>query len=177
MHRIGALHPLSPGQAANTSLNAPAEPLPRRDPSPFLIRLLPRHSDADSIFRRDEMLRALGRIADGELHPLDCSVKSIAARAVVRGHGGAAVLADVAAVVGGEDHRLRHWDCSFTDLLAVDIKSDLSALAETAAGVGKLHAYLVLACRQRPRGFHVEVIHPRHVVAILELAVLRVKAP
>src|SRR6266404_4064250 len=123
------------------------------------------------------MLRALGRIADGELHPLDCSVKSIAARAVVLGHGGAAVLSDVAAVIGGEDHRLRHWDCSFADLLAVDIKSDLSALAETAAGVGKLHAHLVFARGQRLRGFHVEKIHSRHVIAVLELAVLRVEAP
>src|SRR6202023_2405289 len=105
------------------------------------------------------------------------SVESIAARAVVLRHGGAAVLADVAAVVGGEDHRLRHWDGPFADLLAVDIERDLSALAETAAGIGKLHAYLVLARRQCPRGFDVEVIHPRHVVAVFEFAVLRVEAP
>src|SRR5258708_21703188 len=101
----------------------------------------------------------------------------MAARAVVLGDRGAAVLADVAAVVGGEDHRLRHWDGSFADLLAVDIERHLSALAEAAAGVGKLHAYLVLPRRQRTRGFNVEVIHSRHVIAILELAVLCVEAP
>src|SRR5258708_22266655 len=119
-------------------------------------------------------MRVLGRIGDGELHPFDTSVESVATRAVVRGDGGAAVLAGVAAVVGGEDHRLRHWDGSFADLLAVDIERHLSALAEATAGIGKLHAYLTIARRQRPRGFHVEKIHSRHVVAVLELAVLRV---
>src|SRR5438132_10351195 len=144
--------------------------------SACLAHLLPCHSNADSIFRRDEVIQALGRIAYSELHPLDRSGERIAARAVVRRHWGAAVLADVAAVVGGEDHRLRHRDGSVADLLAVDIERHLAALAEAAAGVGKLHAYLVLARRQRTRGFNVEVIYSRHVIAVFELAVLRVEA-
>src|ERR1700674_2155630 len=139
--------------------------------------LLPCHSDADSFLRRDEVIRALGRVADGELHSLHRPVKSIAARAVVLRDGGAAVLADVAAVVGGKDHCLRHRDSPFADLLAVDIERHLSALAETAAGVGKLHAYLVLARRQHPRRFNIEMMHPGHVVAVFELAFLRVETP
>src|SRR5206468_3172289 len=109
------------------------------------FRLLPCHGDADSVLRRDEVIRALGRIADGELHPLDRSVERIAARAIVWGHRGAAVLPDIAAVVGGKDDRLRHWDRSFADFLAVDIERHLAALAEAATGISKLHAYLMLA--------------------------------
>ena len=44
------------------------------------------------------MIRALGRVADGELHPLDRSIESIAPRAIVLGDRGAAILADVAPV-------------------------------------------------------------------------------
>src|ERR1700746_479465 len=109
--------------------------------------------------------------------PLTVPLKAFAPGAVVLGHGGAAVLADVAAVVGGEDHRLGHWDDPFADLLAVDVERHVSALTEAAAGVGKLHADLVLARRQCPRGFNIKVIPPRHVVAIFELAVLGIEAP
>src|SRR6516162_2624108 len=119
-------------------------------PSPFLFGLLPRHGDADRILRRDEVIRALGRFADGELNTLYRSIKRIAARAVVLGHGGAAVLADVAAVIRGKDHRLSHRDGAFAHLLAIDIKRHLAALAEAASGIGKLHADLVLARRQCP---------------------------
>src|SRR5262249_31092305 len=107
----------------------------------------------------------------------DRAVESIAARAVVLRNGGAAVLADIATVVGGEDKRLRHWDGTFADLLAVDIERHLAALAETPTGIGKLHAYLVLARRQRPCSFNVVVIHAGDVVAVFERAVLRVEAP
>src|SRR6516162_10212477 len=51
--------------------------------------------------RRGEVIRALGRLADGELHPLDGPVETIATRAVVLGYRGAAILADIAAIVGG----------------------------------------------------------------------------
>ena len=70
------------------------------------------------------MIRALGRVGDGELHP----PLTAAALAVVLGHGGAAVFADVAAVIGGEDHRLRHWDGPFADLLASSLITPLKDL-------------------------------------------------
>src|SRR5215468_12052078 len=124
-------------------------------------QLLTRHRDADGLLRRDEVIRALGRFADGELHALYRAVERIAARAVVLGDGRTAVLADIAAIVGGEDKRLGHRDRAFADFLAVDIKRHLAALAEAAAGIGKLHAYLVLARRQCPRRLDVVVIHPR----------------
>src|SRR5262249_12602136 len=63
------------------------------------------------------MIQALGRFAYGELHPLDSSVECIASRAIVRGDRGAAVLPDIATVVGGEDHRLRRGNGPLADLL------------------------------------------------------------
>ena len=47
----------------------------------------------------------------------------------------------------------------FADLLAVDVQGHLAALAQAAAGVGELHAHLVLARGDRARGLDVEVLH------------------
>ena len=58
---------------------------------------------------------------------------------------GAAVLPDIAAVVGGEDHRLRHGNRPLADLLVINIERHLAALAKTAASIGELYAQLVLA--------------------------------
>src|SRR5215469_1532078 len=99
------------------------------------------------------MIRAPRGLADGKLHTFNGAVETIAPRTVVLRDRRAAVLADIAAVVGGEDHSLRHRDGTFADLLAVDIKRHLSSLAEAAAGIGKLHAHLMLARWQCPCGF------------------------
>ncbi len=56
---------------------------------------------------RDQVIRVLGGLGDRDLHALDATRERVAARAVVRGDRRAGVLADVAAVVGGEDHRRR----------------------------------------------------------------------
>ena len=64
------------------------------------LALLARHRDADSVLRRDEVVRVLSGLGYGKLHPLHSAVERVAARAIVRGNGGAGVLADVAAVVG-----------------------------------------------------------------------------
>src|SRR5262245_9166140 len=102
-----------------------------------LPHLLPRHSDVDSMFGRDKVVQALRRFVDGQLYLLDLATESIAARAVILGDRGSTVLADVTPVIGGEDHRLCHWDRPFADLLAVHIERDLSTFAKAAAGVGK----------------------------------------
>ena len=87
------------------------------------------------------------------------------------------MLADIAAVVSGEDHRLRHRNGPLADLLAINIERHLAALAKTAASIGKLHAHLVLARWQRLRRLDEEVVHSRHIIAVFEPAVLRVEAP
>ena len=66
---------------------------------------------------------------------------------------------------------------ALADLLAVDVERHRAALAEAAAGVGELHAHLVLARGQRAGRLDVEVLHAEQVVAVLELAALRVEAP
>src|SRR4029077_17678841 len=53
----------------------------------------------------------------------------------------------------------------------------LAAFAQAAAGVSELHAYLVLARRNRRRGLDHEVLEAAPVVAVLEFAVLGIKAP
>src|SRR4029453_13227396 len=123
------------------------------------------------------MVRVFRGVDDRELHAFDATVESVSLRAVVRGDRGAAVLADVAAVVGGKDDRQRCADVSLADVLTIDVERRLAALAQTATGVSELHAHLVRARRDRPRRLDHEVLEPAPVVAILELAVLGIKAP
>jgi hypothetical protein len=95
------------------------------------------------------MIRALCRIPDGKLHPFDRAVESVAAtRPVIWRIRRAAVLAYVATVIGGENHRLRHRDGSFADLFAINVQRHLSALAKAATSISEFHAHLMLASRQ-----------------------------
>ena len=96
---------------------------------------------------------------------------------VVRRDGRPGVLPDVATVIGGKDHRQRHGDVSIPDLFAVRVKGHLPALAEPAPGIGELHAHLMLARGQGAIRFDEEVLHAAEIIAVLELAALRVQAP
>ena len=57
----------------------------------------------------------------------------------------------IAAVIGRKDHRLRHRDRPFADLLAVDKERHLAALAEASASIGEFHANLMVAGGQGVR--------------------------
>src|SRR3954469_7490130 len=105
------------------------------------------------------MIHTLRGIRDRELHALDAAIEPVAARAVVRRNGSAAVLADVAAIVGREDHRQRGGNDPFTDLLPVGIQSHLTALSKPSAVIAELHAHLVVASRKWARRLGVEVLH------------------
>src|SRR6476646_7350097 len=102
------------------------------------VRLLPRHRNADGFLRRHLVVDGFGRLGDCDLHALDSAVEGVVAWPVVFGYGCAGVLADVAAIVGGEDHRQRGGDLPVADVIAVGVQGDLAALAQAAAGVGEL---------------------------------------
>ena len=63
---------------------------------------------------------------------------------VVGGDQCALLGADVAGVVGGEDHCGGGVDVSLAGLGAVDVQRDGAALAEAAAVVAELHPHLVV---------------------------------
>src|SRR5262245_35361671 len=123
------------------------------------------------------MVEALGRLVDGDLHPLDRAIEGVAARPIVRGDRGGTVLADIAAIIGGEDHRLGHGYRPVADLLAVDKERRVAALAEPAARIGELHADLMLARRQRALRLDEEMLHAGQVVAVFQPAVPGVETP
>ena len=66
---------------------------------------------------------------------------------------------------------------SLADLLAVGVERHLAAFAQAAAGVGELHAHLMLAGWNRRGRFDHEVLEATPVVAVLELAALGVETP
>src|SRR5256885_2413493 len=103
------------------------------------------------------MIDAFGGLSDRDLYSLDVAVELVSARPVVRRNWRPAVHADITTVISRENHRHRHGDFPFPDLLAVRVQSYRAALGQTAAGVGKLHAHLVLARGQRARGLGVEL--------------------
>src|SRR5271165_4948701 len=120
------------------------------------------------------MLCGLG---DRNLRPLDAAVESVATWAVVRRDRGTRILSDVATVVAGEYHRQCHADVPFANFLAVNVEDYLAALAEATASVRELHAELVISRGQRAFGLDVEVPDTPQIVAVLQLAALRVEAP
>ena len=85
--------------------------------------------------------------------------------------------ADVAGLVGGEGHRLGLLDPALADGLAVVVQRDVAALGQTAAVVGELHPHLVLARGNRLVGGDEVVLDAEEVVAVLQLALVRVQRP
>ena len=110
---------------------------------------LARHRDADGVLRRDEVVRVLGGLRNGELDTFDSAVEPVATRPVVWGNGSAGVLADIAAVIGGEDHCLSYRYGALADFFAIDKERRLASLAEAPASVGEFHANLMVAGGQR----------------------------
>src|SRR5271165_4345201 len=139
--------------------------------------LLPRHGDTDGIFRLDEVIYTFGRIGDRQLNPFDEAVETVTDRTVILGHGRAAVLADIATVIGREHHREGHRDCAFPDLLAVRVQGHCAALTQATTCVRKLHPHLALPFGNCVRGLDVEVLHTTQVVTVLELPALGIQAP
>ncbi len=80
-------------------------------------------------------------------------VNRLVAGGVVRGDGGAGLVADVGGLVGREDHRLGHLDAAGCPTGSPSWKQgDVAALGQSAAVVGELHPHLVLAGRDRDVG-------------------------
>jgi hypothetical protein len=64
--------------------------------------LLLRHSDADRLLRRHEVIEMLGGVGNRELDAPDAAVERVDVRAVLRRNRGPRVFSNVAAVIGGE---------------------------------------------------------------------------
>src|SRR5450631_1023910 len=126
---------------------------------PALLGLLPRHRDADSVLRRYQVISILGGVSDGDLNAFDATVECVAMRSIVLGNRSAGVLADIAAIVGREDHRQGHRNDSFTDLLAIGVQSHFAALSKPTAVVRELHAHLVISSGYRGRALDIEILH------------------
>jgi hypothetical protein len=104
-------------------------------------------------------------------------VNSLLRGPVVLRHHRAALHADVAGVVGGEDHRRGSGHPALADPVAVQEQRDVAALAEPAAVIGELHPHLMLPGRYHPVALDVEALHAEQVVAVPGLPVLGVQAP
>ena len=84
-----------------------------------------------------------------DLDPVHLAAELVAARAVVRRHRRAVLLADVAGLVAREGHRHGLLDAALADRLAVHEERHAAALGQAAAVVLELHPHLVLAGRDR----------------------------
>src|SRR6478736_1036472 len=149
---------------------------PRRSARPPRGSLL-RHRDPQALLGRDEVIEVLGRLRDVDLDPLDGPGEAAALRGVVVTDRRGRVRADVARLIGREDHRDGGLDAALAGLRAVEVEGDGAALAEAAAVVGELHAHLMGAGWDRPTALDGEVLDAEQVVGVLGLAVLDVEAP
>ena len=140
---------IRPQAAANPGAKPPGKWPPVRHPHRWPMWLLPRHRDAHRFLWRDHVCRGLSRLSERDLNPSDPTVERIPSSTVVRRDRRAGIIADIAAIIGGEDHRGCGRYLSLTDLLAIDIERCRPALPKTSAGIGKLHADLMLTGRDR----------------------------
>src|SRR4051795_6652576 len=139
------------------------------------LRLLDRGRDADALLRGDQVVVVVE--AGVELYPAHAAVEAARAAGVVVTDGRAGVIAHVAGLVAGVDHRHRALDTALANHRAVDVERDGAALAEPSAVVGELHPHLVGADRHGRLGLDVEASQSGEVVAVLRLAVVEVEGP
>src|SRR4029077_4383620 len=123
------------------------------------------------------MVDVLGGIGDGDLDTLDATGELVATWSIILRDGRSRIAANVAAIVGREDHCGRGRNLACAHLLAVDVEGCGPAFAETATRVGELHPYLVIARRQGIACLDIEMLHAKQVVAVFQLAALHVEAP
>src|SRR5215217_5409515 len=89
-------------------------------------RLLECHRDAEALLVADQVVVVVG--AGVELDPSDGAVEVPVLAGVVLADGGAGVVADVAGLVAGVEHRDGRGDLALADLAAVDVERGGSAL-------------------------------------------------
>src|SRR5688572_23921041 len=112
-----------------------------------------------------------------ELDPVYSTVESTGLRGIILGYRRAALVADVARFIGGEDHRLCRCNAATTNRFSIQEEGDISSFAESTAVIGKFHPYLVFARGKRRNGFGVESLESIQVVTVLESAVFGVQGP
>src|SRR5436190_18281349 len=105
--------------------------------------LLDGHRDAKASFVGDQVIVVVE--AGIELHPLHAAREVARLAGVVLADRGAGVVADIAGLVGGVDHRHGASDPALANSVGVDVESGDAAFAEATAVVAELHPYLVLA--------------------------------
>ncbi len=146
-----------------------------RSAQTFRLPLLSRHCHSQPFFGRNQVVVVV--FPDIDLHPIDTAVEGIGLWAVIRRDGRRIVHTDIARFVRGKDHRLRHLDPPFADLVSVDIEGYVSTLPQSAAIVGKLYPCLMCAAGDIAGRLCEEVLHSTHVVAVLQLAFMRIEGP
>src|SRR4030095_16071422 len=103
--------------------------------------LMKRHGQMPALFGRDEVVVTLGLLTEIDLYPVDLAAELRTTGWIVVGDGRTEFVADVTGFVGGEDYGLGLIHTAFAGLLAVHVQPDRSALRQSAAVVGELHAH------------------------------------
>src|ERR1700731_808945 len=106
-----------------------------------------------------------------ELDPVNFAAESVAAWAVIRRDRRTFILADVAGLIAGVDHRDRHVQAAFAVFLAVHVQRDGTPFGQAAAVILELHAHLVFASGNRPCSLNEIYLPPREFVVVLELPI------
>src|SRR5512133_1137999 len=99
--------------------------------------LLPRHCDLKTLVGRDQVVMIV--LLQVNLDPVDRATELVAARAVIRRYGRAALLADIARFTTREHHRDGHVDAAFAIFHAVHEERDGAPLGQPATVVLELH--------------------------------------
>src|SRR3954449_4779125 len=101
------------------------------------VALLAAHRDSPLVGGGDEVVVVVW--ADVELDPGDGAGESARLGCVVVADGGCCIGAEVAGLVGGEDHRDGGGEPASSLLVAVEVQRNVAAATEPSSVVGELH--------------------------------------
>ena len=114
--------------------------------------LLPCHDHVEHLFAVQQVIGVLTARFNND--NVDRPIKRALFRGHIRRYRRAALDADIGRLVGGEYRWNGPVDASLTHGFPIDEERHGSTLGETAAVVGKLHPYLMLARRKHFRGIY-----------------------
>ena len=132
------------------------------------------HGDLEALLMIEEMVEVIGVLAHIDLHPVHLAIETVAA--VISGDAATGFETNIEGFVGRKDEWFGLIDPTLTHLIAIQIEAQATALGDAVAIVGKLHANLMTARRDR-LPLHNGGREAKEVVGVAKLARLGIERP
>lgn len=132
------------------------------------------HGDLESLLMIEEMVEVIGILAHIDLHPVHLAIETVAA--VISGDAATGFEANIEGFIGRKDEWFGLFDPTLTHLMTIQIQAQATALGDALAILGKFHAHLMTAWRDR-LPLHSGGREAKEVVGVAKLTRLGIERP